>query len=142
MKILPAGLIVTILACILSGCSAGGSPFLMPDKATQGKALVYFFRPSAFVGNMASPTLVDNGKEIGDIENGQFVKYEALPGKHKFHTDTMIIDKETEFDLVAGETYYIRAALQQGFWTSTWQLTRIFPEEALQEMKSCCKSGS
>jgi hypothetical protein len=126
---------------VLSGCAASGSSFSAADPAPADKGIVYFYRPAALTGGGLNIMLVDNGAQISRIQNGQFIKYFAAPGKHTFHTDTVAIDKAVEFDVEAGETYFVRIGLRQGMWAGTWSLSRVFPGEALAELKTCCRSG-
>ena len=123
------------------GCAATGSRFIAVEPAPPDMGVVYFYRPKAYTGAAASLMLVDNGEQISRIKNGQFIRYLAVPGHHKFHTDTMAIDKAVEFDVEPGETYFVRTGVRQGMWVGTWYLSRVFPDEALEELKVCCKSG-
>ena len=133
-------LLAVLAASVLAGCTASGSAYTRSAAPTD-EASVVFYRPPAFAGSAVDIMLVDNGAQIGRIQNGQFINYVAAPGMHKFHTDTMAIDKEIEYSVEAGETYYVRLGLRQGMWTGTWFLSRVFEDEALAELKECCKSG-
>ena len=126
---------------VLAGCAATGNSFSAADPAPTNSGVVYFYRPAAFTGGALNIMLVDNGVHISRIQNGQFIKHLAIPGKHTFHTDTMAIDKTVEFDVQVGETYFVRVGLRQGMWAGTWYLSRVFPNEALPELKACCKNG-
>jgi hypothetical protein len=133
--------VVLALLGVLAGCSARGAAFSATESVPADKVLIVFYRPGGFVGGGVSPMLVDNGAQVQRIQNGQFINYMTTPGAHKLHTDTMAIDKVLEFNAEAGQTYYVKLILQQGAWTSSWSLGRAFPEEALAELKTCCKSG-
>lgn len=131
------------LVMLISGCAAGGSAFTGVQKASNpGVGVVYFYRPKVYTGSAIKVQLADNGKDIDRLQNGQFIRYEATPGKHEFRTDTMAIDKPVEIDIEAGKNYFIRAGVRQGLWTGTWFLTRVFDSEAISELQTCCKSGS
>lgn len=142
MKYIKSIVTFSLFIIFLSGCSATGSNFSTVSSAPSDKASVYFYRPKAFSGGGVSVALVDNGKNFASLQNGQFIQKLFNPGQHKFHTDTAAIDKEVNLDLKAGETYFVRTGIRMGMWVGTWYLTRVFPQEALAELKICCKTGS
>jgi hypothetical protein len=126
---------------VLSGCAASGSLFSVADPAPADKGVVYFYRPAALTGGGLNIMMMDNGVQISRIQNGQFIKYYAAPGKHTFRSDTIAIDKAVEFNVEAGKSYFVRTDLRQGMWAGTWHLSRVSPDEALRELKTCCRSG-
>ncbi len=134
--------VTSAFVVLLNGCSATGASFMAAGSAPTDKGAIYFYRPKAFTGGAVSINLVDNGIKFSTIQNGQYIRYLASPGAHKFHTSTSAIDKEINLNIEAGKTYYVRTGIRQGMWIGTWFLTRVFPEEALAELRSCCKSGS
>lgn len=138
-----SGILMVLALLLLSGCAATGSQFTGVEAASSPKiGVVYFYRPKAFVGGGVKVQLADNGEDIMRLQNGQFARYEVMPGKHEFRTDTMAIDKAVEVEIEAGKNYFIRAGIRQGAWTSTWFLTRVYEDEAVAELMTCCKSGS
>ena len=141
MKFIKYFLILATFVGFLSGCAATGSSFVAVEPGPDDMGVVYFYRPKAFVGGGNSLMLVDNGKQISRIKNGHFIRYLATPGQHKFHTNTIAIDKAVAFNVEAGKNYYIRTGLRQGMWVGTWYLSRVFEDEAIEELKTCCKSG-
>ncbi len=131
---------ILVAMFMLTGCVAGGVSFVKESVVPKDKALVYFYRPNNFQGSALDVTVKDNDKTAFKIKNGQYIKYFTEPGKHKFYTDTMAIDKPTEIELEVGQAYYIKTGLSVGMWTGTWALNRVYESEALEELKSC-KSG-
>jgi hypothetical protein len=129
---------------MLSGCATTGSAFVQVETPPVDKAAIYFYRRSMFSGAAVSIKLLDNGGEIYRIQNGQFIRYLATPGKHEFRTDVLgSHDKAVEFDLEAGKTYFVRIGFRNADWIGlgTWYLTRVYPDEAIGELQACCKSG-
>ena len=142
MKSIKFSLLMIAATFFLSGCSATGSHYKSVDSIPNGKAMVTFYRPKAFSGSGVKLMIVDNGAQIGRIQNGQFIQYSAEAGKHRFHTDTALaIDRVVEFDVEEGKNYYVRTAIRHGMWVNSWYLTRVDEEEALAELIYCCKSG-
>ena len=133
-------LLVLAGALVLHGCAATGSAFHLRTPVPN-TALVYVYRPPASFAGARSPTLVDNDQRIGDIRNGQFIDFDLQPGHHLTRTDTEMVDRPLEMDVEVGYVYYLRAGIRAGMWTSTWFLSRVYPEEAQPEIASCCKRG-
>lgn len=127
---------------LLGGCAATGNSFVSTAAAPNDKSVIIFYRPKMYAGSAVDFTIVDNGKQVMDIQNGQYIKYVTDPGMHRLHTDTMVIDKPLTLDLKAGETYFIRTGLKKGMWTDTWYLTRVYEQEAVEELRMCCKDGT
>jgi len=124
----------------LVGCSATGEAFKQAENPSNGKAVIYFYRPSMYQGSAVKIMIVDNGENVQRIQDGQFIRYEVDPGIHKLHTDTMAIDRPTTIDAKAGEVYYVRTGMRVGLWVGSWTLTRIYKEDAIPEI-SLCKAG-
>ena len=141
MKARPSLKSLIVALILLNGCVATGMKFVISEPAPNDKGLIYFYRPNIHAGSLVKIKLVDNGKQILRIQNGQFIKYIAEPGMHKFHTDTAAIDKPIEFNVEAGKTYYVRTGMRLGMWVGTWYLSRVFEGEALDELKTCCRTG-
>lgn len=45
-------------------------------------------------------------------------------------------------DAIPGETYYVRFSIQHGAMTNKGSLIRVYPNDALPELRDCCKSGT
>jgi hypothetical protein len=135
--------VILLLYClfiVIGGC-VGGSKFIAPDLPPAGKALIYFYRPAELYGAVLTIEIFDGGIPFAAVKNGQFIKTVAAPGNHQFTTKKGAIDTGVEFEVEAGQTYYVRYGLRHGMWSSTMYLTRAYSEDALKELKGCCKSG-
>ena len=132
-------LVITLI--ILTGCAATGNPFTSAPEAKEDKAIVVFYRPKQHQGSAVSIQLQDNDKDIGLLQNGQFIIYETEPGKHEFRTNTAAIDKAVTLEVEGGKTYYFATSIRVGFWVGSWVLTRVFDDQAIEELKVCCKDG-
>jgi len=141
MKYLKKSFLLAALAIVLSGCAATGSQFSVAPEAKENKGLIVFYRPKNHQGSAINIPLQDNGKDIGSIQNGQFIFYDVTPGKHEFRTNTAAIDRAVNINVEAGETYYLSASIRMGFWVGSWALTRVYEEQAIDELKVCCKDG-
>lgn len=140
MKSLFSLAILAVLA-FLSGCAATGSLYQPTKQIKPGYAHVVFYRPSAFQGGAVSWTVSNNDQRLLSLKNGQFVTQDMTPGDYKLHTSTGAIDRPLEITLEADKTYYIRTDMRVGMWVGSIALTRVYDEQALQELATCCKSG-
>jgi len=84
MKVLSPVLIMFAVTLAMSGCSAKGSYYKPADTISSEKTMVIFYRPKNFIGCAARSKILDNGKEIGKIQNGQFIQYLIEAGRHNF----------------------------------------------------------
>lgn len=106
-----------VLALVLSSC-AGTSKYMVKSdpvvKPVEGKAMVYFFRPSGF-GYAINFQIWDGDKFIGLSQAKSYFQYLAEPGKHLF---LAIAENKAfiEADLVAGKIYYVLTTPQMGAW--------------------------
>jgi len=136
-----SAVVLVLASVLLSGCAAGGSSFVEVEPSQSGQGRVVFYRPRAFVGGAVSVALADNGEEIARIKNGQYLVRDTDPGAHQFRTLTGNIDKAVDVDVEAGKLYYLSLSLRQGMWVNSWVLTRVYDDQAIVELKACCKDG-
>lgn len=134
--------IVTFALFFLSGCAATGTRYQPADEIKPGFAKVVFYRPSQFQGGAVSWSVSNNGTRLLSLKNGQFVTELLAPGSYKLHTSTAAIDRPLDINFEEGETYYIRTDMRVGMWAGSIALTRVYEEQALQELSTCCKSGT
>ena len=122
-----AGLVVLLVA-LSSGCVSIPKDRMEPvpesalTKAPRpGKALVYFVRTSQYAGVLPAD-LYDNDTYIGSIAYGQYIGYQADPGKHLF----MVTGETAEFmpaELLAGKTYYANVGAHMGMWKARFHVS-------------------
>lgn len=143
MKSLRLAVYAMIFLLYLPGCAitVGGAKFVEIEPVPKNMGAVYFYRPPISKKSLANLDLIDNGKPIGSIQNGQFKRILVSPRYHRFQTDTIVIDESVGFNVQSGETYYVRVGLIDGYWTHTWYLRRANELVAQKEMGKCCKSG-
>lgn len=78
-----------------------------------GKALVVFFRPSAFVGSMIGFKVREGDVELGKLRNGNYFTLQVEPGKHSYVVHSEAKD-ETTLELEEGETYFLAGEINMG----------------------------
>ncbi len=79
-----------------------------------GKALVVFFRPSAFKGAAINFKVRENDVEMGRLRSGNYFTLQVAPGKHEYvvHAENKDV---TAIEAEEGETYFISGEVNFGF---------------------------
>jgi Protein of unknown function (DUF2846) len=79
-----------------------------------GKALVVFFRPSAFKGGAINFKVREGEVELGRLRSGNYFTLQVAPGKHEY---TVHAENEdvTTIEAEDGETYFIAGEVNFGF---------------------------
>jgi Protein of unknown function (DUF2846) len=79
-----------------------------------GKALVVFFRPSAFKGGAINFKVRENDVEMGRLRSGNYFTLQVAPGKHEYvvHAENKDV---TAIEAEEGETYFIAGEVNFGF---------------------------
>jgi hypothetical protein len=92
-----------------------------PDEASAaigspeaGKALVVFFRPSAFKGAAIGFIVREGETELGKLKNGNFFTAQVAPGKHDYTVHSEAKDV-TSIEAEEGETYFLSGEINMGF---------------------------
>lgn len=150
-----SALIVLIL--VLAACSSStpppsgpsvaptaAAPTALPPAATtpapatasadhSGKAIIYIYRPKAFMGMALRPTVMVDGKDLVNIGNGRLYTGYFAPGKYLFQMD----DKKSgaELDLKPGDAYYFRVEIVPGFWKGGGRMTLMDVKQGSVEIK-------
>jgi hypothetical protein len=106
---------ITVLSCLLAGCSASGARFLDTPFATQAvtddRARIVFYRESDH--NFGSVTLGIDDSIVGALAQNGFIVADIAPGDHKVSAwlqYTPLGESKMKMRVLAGETYYIRAS--------------------------------
>lgn len=79
-----------------------------------GKALVVFFRPSAFKGAAIGFIVREGETEHGKLRNGNFFTLQVAPGKHDYTVHSEAKDVTT-IEAEEGETYFLSGEINMGF---------------------------
>lgn len=133
--------LVILFGILLQGCAATGNNFSGIDTPPKDKALVYFYRPYLFFGSGISLRMLDNETEIFTLNPGQYVKYLTTPGKHKFDTYNGGDAKPLDLILDPGGVYFIKPTLETYMFSQAWVLHRVYDNEAIYDLNTCCKDG-
>lgn len=140
---------IFVLIAALAGCAASGPPFAGPEKPASGGAMLYLYRPSAFVqsGNVYAVSFVPSAQTL-KVRNGSWVQAGLPPGR--FRLDA--VDQfgamrcgALSLELVAGETAYAMLDVSlrgdgSGRNVHGCQIVRATPEKALHSMAGMPRS--
>ena len=115
MKRLVAGVVAFL---VVSGCGASGQSFRAQGaKPARDQALLYVYRPSTVVGiaNADVPFLHLDGRRLGRIRIGGYLRIPVSPGRHKLTTTESLLGNDTgkirgaaAVTAPAGSTLYLR----------------------------------
>ena len=112
-------LFIVVTLTLLSGCGAGGAKFSGLENPAKDMAQVYIYRPSAFVQSGNFPDVALDGKEIGQLKNGGFLRFNAPAGKHTISLSGNMMqwihrDANIPVTLKAGETNFYKLTVSMG----------------------------
>lgn len=103
--------------CLLSFTAVVAQVLKTPS---EGKALVYFVRPSG-LGALINFKYFDGEKYLGKFSAGKYLAYECDPGSHLFWAKSENMDF-VEAELEAGKVYIIQAEPMMGAIKASVQL--------------------
>lgn len=102
-----------VLAILLSGCATKGPTFTQTPVVDQGKSEIIIFRKDKFAGGGSCQHLSIDGKEIGMLQSGGFIKVLVDPGEHN-----IILKKKAPTNATltttGGKTYYLEYLTASG----------------------------
>lgn len=102
-------ILFAIAFCLLSFTAVFAQVIKTPS---EGKALVYFVRPSG-LGMLINFKYFDGEKYLGKFSSGKYLAYECEPGNHLFWAKSENMDF-VEAELEAGKVYIIQAEPMMG----------------------------
>jgi hypothetical protein len=89
----------------------------VPQAYSQNKKSVfYFYRLPNYAGSGSKMTILLNGNPVVRLRNGSFFRFESEPGNIEISTgfggsSKIVVNAEP------GETYYVKAYINMGFWS-------------------------
>lgn len=104
---------ILMILLLTTGCASLGPAFEQVASMPNGKALIYVYRPSAFVGGGVSYDININKKVIAPLRNGGYFPYFADPGKTEVWAKTEV-RRSVVFVAEAGDTYYVKGGIMMG----------------------------
>ena len=123
-----------LVAVVMTGCAGVQRHKSKPMPAPEpGKGLVYFFRPSSFIGGGVQIKISDAGKTIGALQSGTYFFYQTEPGTHQFGASTEAENTLT-VNVEAGKTYYVEGSIGMGVLVGHGHLKEVDATVANEEL--------
>ena len=123
-----------LVAVVMTGCAGvqrhKSKPMPTPEP---GKGLVYFFRPSSFIGGGVQMKISDADKTIGALQSGTYFFYQTEPGTHQFGASTEAENTIT-MNVEAGKTYYVEGSIGMGLLVGHGHLKEVDATVAHEEL--------
>ncbi len=123
MKALKIAILLTASAFVLpvfAQEAASAAAVTAPDEISAaigtpeaGKALVVFFRPSAFKGAAIGFIVREGETELGKLRSGNYFTLQVAPGKHDYTVHSEAKDVTT-IEAEEGETYFLSGEINMG----------------------------
>jgi hypothetical protein len=113
-------ILLIVAACATGPKHAEVAATIPTLKADQGR--VYFYRSGTMLGAAIQPTILVNGRAVGDSKPGGFFFVDLPPGPVEVSTTTEV-EKRATFVLERGQTRYVRTTVGFGLFVG-----RIYPE--------------
>jgi hypothetical protein len=110
----------------------------MPLKANEGR--IYFFRKSVEPGFAVQPTIYVNGRPVGTSQPNGFFYVDYPPGPIEVRTETEVAET-TKFNLLAGQTRYVRTYVGVGLFVGRVYPELIDPEQGAREVQQLSYTG-
>jgi len=121
---------------LLSGCAALGPTYTAAPEAPKGKATIYVYRESGFVGGGVAYTVNANGIPVSTLPSGGYFVYYATPGEVELSAKTEASTSVT-VDAKAGETYYVKGTVGVGVFVGHPHLVLVSREIGAKEIAAC-----
>ena len=122
------------ISVVTSGCASVHYQELAElPRVSDDKGLIFFFREKEFQGSAISFYIYEGDERIGGLANGTFFFIEPNPGTYTYRAKTEAEEKVT-LEVVAGETYYIKAEVKMGIWVGQPDLTIVHDLEGKSEI--------
>ena len=147
-RLLP-GLLIFIIATILTACNATKQALFTPVSISNEQSAVYIYRPVSMSNAMYSPDIFVNGEFKLEIANGKNRLISLSPGNYRFE---IAPDKKysgtttAHLDLSPGSIQYLRvdtslkiqSTLNYAPYERSFNLIKVDANQALSEISECC----
>lgn len=121
---------------LLSACGSLGHKFDGLQEPASDEALIYYYRPSKFIGSGVYYDVEENKEVVTTLYNGGYYPHRTTPGKK--HVEASTEGKsELFFTAEKGKTYFVRGKVNVGVMIGRPSLRLVPEEKALKEIQEC-----
>lgn len=121
-----------VVAVVLAGCVTGPL-FVEEQTITDGKAIVYLYRPIHLYGDVITPMIMTNEGFLTLLDAGGYYPYITNTSTLKFWAVSNSSSSPITVEAVAGQKYYVKI----GFAAETCTLTLVSLETAKADIVYC-----
>ena len=117
---------ILLILFVLTGCDRAVkfNPDLGHLPANQATVLFYLEHGKGLFEPSVSIPVIANDVEIGQLDNGMFIKHYFKPGSYKLHSRTVAIDRISNFIFEKDKIYFIKVWADIGVWASSIRFTQ------------------
>lgn len=129
-------LVLLSFCLLLSACGNLGHKFDGLQTPGADEALIYYYRPSKFIGGGVYYDVEENHKTVTTLYNGGYYPHLTVPGDKLVEAST---EGKTEMFFTAekGKTYFVRGKVNVGVLMGRPSLKLVPEEKALREIQNC-----
>lgn len=122
------------LLSLLIACSVASAPQELAVTAlsftpTPGKARIYVYRPSRFIGSGARLKVAIDSQFVGKTASGTFLMVEVDPGTHRISGVSMESDRGVVIDALADSSYFFKLWPKMGVLSARSGIELMDPVE-------------
>ena len=130
--------LVLLIVCSISACGHLGEQFNGLKTPNQDEALIYYYRPFAFMGSGVSIAIAENKQDISKIPVNGYYVHKATQGwkdvEMKMYGSKIYGSKNLMFWAENGQTYFIKIYAKED---GKFELRIMQQELAEQELQKC-----
>lgn len=129
-------IILVSFVVLLSACGSLGNKFDGLQKPAPDEVLIYYYRPSKFIGGGVYYDVEENKNVVTTLYNGGYYSHRTTPGEK--HVEASTEGKsELFFTAEKGKTYFVRGKVDVGILMGRPSLKLVPEEKALKELEEC-----
>lgn len=136
--------VALLLPFLFAACATGPSLTSMRDKIPQvptEEGRIWFYRSGSPFGSAIQPSIMLNGRKVGDSVPGGFFYVDTAPGQYVVTTVTET-DYSVKFVLEAPQERFIRTAVSVGLLIGRVVPELVDPDEARKDIASKSYTGA
>lgn len=120
----------------MTACSSLGHKFDRLQTPNENEAIIYYYRPSKFLGSGVYYDIKENGENVITLYNGGYYPHRTTEG-NKFISAKTEATEQISFPVKNGEIYFVRGKVNMGIIIGQPSLKLVPKEKALKEIQNC-----
>ena len=124
-----APLLFLAIACSVASAPQDLAVTALTFTPSPGKARIYVYRPSRFVGSAARLKVAIDSQFVGKTASGTFLMVEVEPGPHRISGLSMESDRGVVIEALADSTYFFKLWPRMGVLSAQSGIEQMDPVE-------------